>query len=83
MHPLAFLSKTLGHGPGKSHHVVTGLFLDLLYAGNVETRIAPDFIDILLRNHSQFRPGLARKDFDLEISIELILLGPDVAHHLA
>ena len=83
MDPLALGTEAFADGAGEGHHIVAGDFFDFLDAVHVEGGRRADLVDVFLRDDAQFAPGFAGEDFDLEIGAELVLLGPDVPHHLA
>ena len=83
MDPLALGAEAFADGAGEGHHVVAGDFFDFLDAVHVEGGRGADLFDVFLRDDAQFAPGFAGEDFDFEVRLELVLLGPDVPHHLA
>ena len=77
VNPLALGTEAFTDGAGKCNYVMAGDFFDLLDAVHVEGGRGADFLDVLLRDDAQFAPGFAGEDFDFEVRLELVLLGPD------
>ena len=80
MHPLALLSKGFAHRAGEGHHVVARRLLDLAYALDGERRLLTYLPDVLGGDNPQLRPGLVGENLDLQVGVELVLLGPDGPH---
>ena len=82
VHPFLLLVEALAHGTGECHDVVAGLLLYLLDALDLEAGVGAYLLHIFLGHDTEPAPGLGREGLHLEIGAELVLFGPDVAHHL-
>ncbi|MMZ66110.1 hypothetical protein D1872_285790 [compost metagenome] len=80
VNPFAFRPQAFRDGPGKSDYVMARFLLDLVDPVDVEGGVFPQQRDIFFRNNSEFRPGFARANFNLQPSFKLVLLGPDGPH---
>ena len=78
MDPLALGTEAFADGAGEGHHVVAGDFFDFLDTVHIKGGCGADLFNVLLRDDAQFAPGFAGEDFDFEVRLELVLLGPDV-----
>ena len=80
MDPFGLGTQGFRHRPGEGHHIVPGLPLDLVNAGDVDPGVFPDFLHVFPGNHPQLRPGLAGENLHLQPGAEPVFLRPDLSH---
>ena len=83
VHPLALLTQRLRNRPRESHHIVTRLLLNLQDAVDFKASLFTNQGHIFLGNLTQLSPGLISQNLNLQPSLVLIFLSPNVRHFRA
>ena len=81
MHPLLFLTETLGNTARERDDIMFRLCFNLMNAVHIKLCILPDRFHIFRRNLSEFAPGFINQDLDLQPCLIHCLFAPDITHH--